>query len=91
MLQEFKDFVNKGNVLEVAVGLIMALAFKPIIDALTNEVLLAFIAGVFGEPNFNEVAAFGVGDATVRPGTLITTGISFLLVAVAMFMSLIHI
>ncbi len=85
MLQEFKDFINKGGVLEVAVGLIMALAFKPIIDALVDNVLLAFVAGIFGEPNFDLVASFHVGEALVAPGTLVTTGVSFLFVAIAMF------
>ena len=85
MLQEFKDFINKGNVIEAAVGLVMALAFKPVIDAVVNNVLLQFIAGIFGEPSFDTFLSFEIGDATVLPGTIITTGLSFFFVALAMF------
>jgi len=55
MIQEFKDFISKGGVFEAAVGLIMALAFIPVVDSLVNDVLMQVIAGVFGQPDFSSI------------------------------------
>ena len=84
MLQEFKDFINRGNVVEIAVGLILSAAFLPIIDAFVDGVLMQFVAAVVGEPNFDDIG-FDLGDSRIFIGRVITATISFLFVALAVF------
>lgn len=84
MIQEFKDFINKGGVFEVAVGLIMALAFAPVIQGLVDFILMPIIAAVFGQPNFDDIG-FNLGDSRVLVGSWITVIVKFLLIAVAVF------
>jgi large conductance mechanosensitive channel len=52
MLKEFRDFIAKGNVIMIAVGLVMALYFQKIVDAVLNGVINPLIAAIFGENNF---------------------------------------
>ena len=85
MLKEFREFAFKGNLLEIAVGLILALFFADVVTALMNGVILALIAGLFGEPNFNAIR-WTVGDATIHIGTFITALVNFVIVAWILFM-----
>lgn len=100
MMQEFKDFINNGGVVEVAVAFVMGLAFKPIIDAFVGKVLMPLIGMMVGSPNFDAVGTFAC-DAGLDPetavlnasgelcagsiGSVITATVSFLLVAAALF------
>ena len=85
MLQEFKAFVTKGNLLTVAVALIMALYFKSIVDALLEGVILPIISAIFGEPNYENIG-FDLGDARVSIGLVINAIISFVVVAFVLFL-----
>ena len=86
MLKEFKEFALKGNVLEVAVGLTLALAFTGVVSALIFGVLMPIIAALFGEPNFDSIT-IGVGDrAEILIGSLITAVVNFLLIAWVLFL-----
>ena len=84
MIQEFRDFINKGDIVDLAVAVVMATAFKPIVDTFVNGVLMQIVAAIFGEPNFDALS-FGLGDAEIFYGTVITAMISFLFVALAVF------
>lgn len=84
MIQEFKDFINKGDIVDLAVAVVMATAFKPIVDTFVNGVLMQIVAAIFGEPNFDQLS-FGLGDAEIFYGTVITAIISFIFVALAVF------
>ena len=85
MIQEFKDFVNKGGVFQVAVGLVMALAFVPVVDAIVDGVLMQIIAAIFGEPDFSSLT-FDIGDAAIQYGLVITTVITFMAIAFVLFL-----
>ena len=85
MLKEFREFAFKGNLLEIAVGLILALFFADVVTTLMNGVILALLAGLFGEPNFNAIT-WVVGDATLEIGTFITALVNFVIVAWILFM-----
>ena len=85
MMKEFKDFVNKGNVLMIAVGLIMALYFAKIVDAFLNGVVNPIIAAIFGESNFADIG-FDIGDARISIGLVIDAIISFVVVAFVLFL-----
>ena len=84
MLREFRDFINKGDIVDLAVAVVMATAFKPIIDAMVNGVLMQIIAAIFGEPNFDTLN-FTISDTPIWYGQVITTTISFIFVALAVF------
>ena len=62
MIQEFKDFINKGGVFEAAIGLVFALAFKPIIDSLVADVILPIVGALFGVPSFADLTIGLGGD-----------------------------
>jgi large conductance mechanosensitive channel len=84
LLTEYKDFINKGNVIAIAVGLVMALYFQKIVDALLNGVINPIIAAIFGERSFEDVG-FDIGDARISIGLVIDAVISFLVVGFILF------
>ncbi|WP_124054322.1 large conductance mechanosensitive channel protein MscL [Arcanobacterium ihumii] len=85
MLKGFKEFISRGNVIDLAVGVIIGGAFSPIIVALTDKVLMPLIAAIFGKPNFDQVGAFTVNGAMIMPGTIVTALVNFLIVAAALY------
>ncbi len=100
MIQEFKDFVNKGGVFEAAVGLIMALAFAPVVQGLVDHMILPIVARIFGKPDFSDLK-IGLGGSTevvaddgtvsmVEPaieyGAWLTLLLSFIMIASVIFM-----
>lgn len=64
MLTEFKEFINRGNVVDLAVAFVMGLAFKPVIDAIVYRVLFPLIGMAVGQPNFDTLGVFACNDAT---------------------------
>jgi large conductance mechanosensitive channel len=82
---EFKEFLNKGDIVTIAVGLIMALYFAKIVDALLNGVVNPIIAAIFGESNFRDIG-FNIGDARISIGLVIDAIISFVVVALLLFL-----
>ena len=85
MIQEFKDFINNGNIVDAAVGLIMALAFVPVVTAFVDGILMQIVAAIFGKPDFSGLT-LGIGDAELQWGLVVTEFISFLGIAAAVFM-----
>lgn len=85
MLQEFKDFINKGNVIEVAVGIILALAFTPIVTAIVDGVLLQIVALVFDQPDFSSLT-IDISDTPIYYGRVIATTIDFIVIAAVVFL-----
>ena len=85
MLNEFKDFIKQGNIVVVAVGLIMALYAQAIIDALLEGVIYPIIAAIFGKPDFRAIG-FDIGDAFISIGLVIDAVISFIVVAFILFL-----
>ena len=90
MLKEFKDFLMKGNLLEVAVGLILALAFKAVVDSLVADVLNQIVAGVFSAPDFSslqiDLSKDDPGGAAIFYGRFVNTVISFVIVGFLLFL-----
>lgn len=82
MLKEFKDFISKGNVLVIAVGLVMALFFQAIINAFLDGVIYPIIAAIFGKPSLGDI---GFKLRTLDDGTPVRLSIGLVLDAVIMF------
>jgi large conductance mechanosensitive channel len=85
MIQEFKDFINKGDVVVVAVGLVMALYFKAIVDAIIAGIIEPIIAAIFGKSDFYGIG-FDLGDSFVSIGLVIQAAIYFVVVAFILFL-----
>ncbi len=85
MLKEFKDFIMKGNLIEIAVGLILALAFKTVVDRLVDSVITPIIAAIGGQPNFSSLSV-DVGDGVVRYGRFLDALISFVIIGFVLFL-----
>ena len=85
MLKGFKDFISRGNVVELAVGVIIGAAFKNIVDALVDGIINPLIAAVIGKPNFSDAFILTLNGTDVKFGLLITAVINFLLMALAIY------
>jgi len=89
MLKEFKDFAMRGNVVDMAVGIIIGAAFGKIVSSLVADVIMPPIGMLMGSMDFSDlVLALGEGEgaATLNYGLFINTVINFLIVAFAIFM-----
>ncbi|NLZ67295.1 MAG: large-conductance mechanosensitive channel protein MscL [Clostridiaceae bacterium] len=92
MIKEFKEFIAKGNVLDAAVGFVMGLAFKAIVDSVVNDILMPLIGYFTAGIDFANLkivlkpASGELEEVAVTYGTLIQNVISFLLVAFFLFL-----
>ena len=84
MLQEFKDFVFRGNIVELAVAFVIGLAFAAVVNSLVNNLVMPVVAMIIGKPDFSELT-FTVNDAVFRYGAFITDVIQFVAIAAAVF------
>ena len=83
--QEFKEFLNKGDIVTIAVGLIMALYFAKIVDSLLNGIVLPIIAAIFGKPDFSDIG-FTINKARFSIGLVLNAVISFIVVGFILFL-----
>jgi large conductance mechanosensitive channel len=85
MLKEFKEFALRGNVLDLAVGVIIGAAFGKIVTSLVNDIIMPLIGLLLAGIDFKDLS-FTVGDATVLYGYFIQTIVDFLIVAFSIFL-----
>ncbi len=85
MLKEFKEFVMRGNVLDLAVAVIIGGAFGKIVGSLVNDILMPLIGLIMGGVNFSDLS-FTVGEAVVKWGAFVQTVIDFLVIAFVIFL-----
>ncbi|MDO5441187.1 MAG: large conductance mechanosensitive channel protein MscL [Bacillota bacterium] len=85
MLKEFKDFISRGNVLDMAVGVVVGGAFTAIVNSLVGDILMPIVGGITGGIDFTSYVA-KIGDASINYGTFIQAIINFLIVAWVIFM-----
>lgn len=83
-IKEFKDFISKGNVVDLAVGVIIGSAFGKIVTSLVNDILMPFIGVVIGGIDFSNLV-LKVGSATISYGIFIQNIVDFLIVSVCIF------
>lgn len=81
---EFRKFIARGNVMDMAVGVIIGAAFKSIVDSLTNDILMPFLGLFINESSFTALQ-FHVGDAVVNFGSFIQAVINFVIMALVIF------
>ena len=84
MLKEFREFIIKGNALDLAIGVILGVAFGAVVTALTEGVLMAIVAAVFGKPDFNRLA-FDLNGTPIQYGRVLTATVNLILVGFVLF------
>lgn len=85
MVQEFKEFISKGNVVMLAVGFIMGVAFQAVVNSLVENIIMPIVAIPFGEPNFNSLT-WEINGSVIMWGSFVTAAVVFLLTALAVFL-----
>jgi len=84
MVQDFRDFLFRGNIIELAVAFVMGAAFAALVNSFVNDLVMPVIAMIIGKPDFSDLT-FTINDAVFRYGAFITAVITFLAIAVAVF------
>lgn len=84
MFKEFKTFIMRGNVMDLAVGVIIGSAFGKIVTSLVNDVLMPLIGILLGKVNFTELSV-KIGSSTIKYGMFIQNIVDFLIVAFCIF------
>jgi large conductance mechanosensitive channel len=84
MLREFRDFLTRGNLVELAVALVLAVAFAALVTSFVDNLVMPIVAMIIGKPNFDDLT-FTINDAVFRYGAFITSLITFLSIAAAVF------
>ncbi|WP_315920652.1 large conductance mechanosensitive channel protein MscL [Mesorhizobium sp. SP-1A] len=99
MLKEFQEFISKGNVMDLAVGVIIGAAFSKIVDSLVNDIIMPIVGAIFGGLDFNNYF-FGLSSTVTSPvladakkqgavfayGSFITVVLNFIILAFIIFL-----
>ncbi len=84
-IEEFKEFINRGNVMDMAVGIIIGGAFTSIVSSLVEDIINPFL-GLFGGMNFDKLHLNLMGEVTLNYGKFITAIMNFLIMALIVFL-----
>ncbi len=84
MLRELKDFLFRGNIVELAVAFVIGVAFATVVNSLVNNLVMPIVAMVIGKPDFSSLT-FTINDAVFRYGAFITDVIQFAAIGAAVF------
>lgn len=85
VISEFKEFISRGNVMDMAVGIIIGGAFTNVVSSLVKDIINP-ILGLFGGMNFDRLSWNIIGDVTLNYGSFLTTVINFLIMAFVVFL-----
>jgi large conductance mechanosensitive channel len=85
LIKEFKDFVNRGNLVELAIAFVLATAFAPVVLSIVDNILMPIIAAIIGQPDFSSLS-IDIGEATINYGTPLTLIVNFLIIAFVCFL-----
>ncbi len=85
MVKGFRDFLMRGNVVDLAVAVVIGAAFGAVIKAFTDGLLNPLIAAIFGKPNLNEVGTFTIRGAEFSIGVVLTALINFAIIAAVIY------
>jgi len=86
MLKEFKAFILRGNLVEIAVAFIMALAFAAVVASFVADIVTPMIAAIFGQPDFSSSLKVDIGESAISYRKFLNAAITFLIVGFVMFL-----
>jgi len=84
VLEDLRKFLLRGNVIDLAVAVIIGIAFGAVVVSLVNDVIMPVVGAVFGKPNFNDLTLH-LGDGVVAYGKFITAVVNFVIIGTALF------
>lgn len=85
MLKEFKEFAMRGNIMDLAIGVVIGGAFQKIVNSLVNDIIMPAISVITGKVDFSDMV-FTVGEASIKYGNFITSIVDFLIIAFSIFL-----
>ena len=85
MFKEFKEFALKGNIIDLAVGVIIGGAFQKIVNSLVNDIIMPTIAIFAGKVDYTELSVT-IGESSIKYGSFVTEVINFLIIAMSIFL-----
>src|SRR6516162_6497281 len=88
MLTDFKKFILRGNVVDLAVAVVVGVAFAAVVTAFVNDLITPLIAAIFGKPNFSDLS-FTLNHSKFRYGSFINALLSFLIIATVVFFAVV--
>lgn len=88
MWKEFKEFAMKGNIIDLAIGVVIGGAFGKIVSSLVENIITPIIGIITGGINLTDSLIFGIGDAQIKLGVFIQSIIDFIIIAFSIFMAL---
>ena len=83
-ISEFKNFISKGQVLDMAVGVIIGSAFSKIVSSLVDDIFMPFLGVILGGLDFSGLS-IKIGDASIQYGSFIQSIVDFLIIAICIF------
>src|SRR5699024_4684172 len=86
MLKEFKEFISRGNIVDMAVGVIVGGAFQKIVNSLVNNVIMPYISIFTCKIDYTDWIIV-IGNASIKIGSFLTTIINFLIIALSIFLA----
>ena len=87
MFKEFKEFIAKGNVMDLAVGVVIGGAFQGIVNSLVKDVIMPFVSIFTGKVDFSQLK-FVIGNTSINYGNFITQIVNFLIIAFSIFIAI---
>ncbi|MFL5736613.1 MAG: large conductance mechanosensitive channel protein MscL [Actinomycetota bacterium] len=84
MVKDFKTFLLRGNVVDLAVGIVIGVAFGMLVTAFVDDLITPIVAAIIGEPDFSKLT-FTINDSVFRYGAFLNALIAFVSIAVAVF------
>ena len=84
MLKEFKEFALKGNMIDLAVGVIIGGAFNALVTSMVNDIIMPLVGVILGGLDFSSLS-IKVGDASIKYGSFIQSVVDFLIIALCIF------
>lgn len=84
MIKEFKDFLFRGNIIELAVAFVIGLAFAAVVTSLVDNLVMPVVAAIIGKPDFRDLT-FTLNESVFRYGAFLTDLLQFVAIAAAVF------
>lgn len=84
-MKGFRDFLARGNVVDLAVAFVIGVAFVALVQSVVNGIITPLIAAIFGKPDLNNVGTFTINGANFSIGLVLTALVNFVLVAAAVY------
>ncbi len=86
LIAEFKDFINQGDVIDLAVAVVIGAAFKAVIDSFVKNIMMQIVAAIAGKPSIDDVT-IKIGEGNIAIGTFLNDALGFLIIAFAVFIA----